>query len=226
MKPILVVIDDCPDIQRLIKETLKDTFEVYPFTTAEETLIKLNTLNPAIIISDIMLPGMNGYELCSHLQENEKFRKIPFVILSTKSGSSARSMGYKLGAVNYIQKPFEPSEIKAIVKSLVRHDEFNLSTPDEDAIIEKKGFVLNRLEVKTEFNGKEIKATRSEQIILTSLVKNFGALCTRESLLEQLESTSNSRILDTHIRTLRNYIDSYPLKITTIYGKGYKIEDV
>ncbi len=227
MRKKLLIVDDNADILHLLEMTFRDKFEVFSFLSAEEALIQISRTKPNLIISDIILPGMNGYEFCSHLQEHEDWRALPFVLLSSKSGSNARSTGYKLGAVSYLEKPFDPSEIAALVESILRRDELTQPGVSISTTIERESLKMDILRNTCVYEGEAIKLTKSEMLLLSELLRNFEIVCSRLSLVEILESDAcGDRILDTHIKSLRGKLRFTEFQISTVYGKGYKIEKV
>ena len=227
MKRKILIVDDHADILNLLEAVLKSKFEVFSFISAEEALVRISEINPDLVVSDIVLPGMNGYEFCSHLQGHDDWKALPLILLSSKSGSNARSTGYKLGAIHYLEKPFDPSEILALVESILRRDELVRPKGLTSIILERENLKMDILRSTCTYAGRAIKLTKSEMLILSKLLRNFEIVCSRLSLVEAIESEAfNDRILDTYVKSLRKKLEFTELQISTIYGKGYKIEKV
>lgn len=220
MKKILVV-DDNPDMRRLVDETLKKSYDLKLVGTGKECLSEVQSFSPDLIILDIMLPDMDGYNIASELKLKEKSKSIPIIMLSAKIGSSSRSIGYKLGAINYVEKPFEPYELLVIVDGVFS----NLNNERGEVIsLEDLHIDLSRQEVKVE--GSVISLTTSEFKILMTLAQNQGEVVKRNKMLELIKFEGhevNERIVDTHISTIRKKIKRSELSIKSVYSEGYRL---
>ncbi|MDC0254605.1 response regulator transcription factor [Bacteriovoracales bacterium] len=220
MKKILVV-DDNPDMRRLVHETLKKSYDLKLVGTGKECLFEVQSFSPDLIILDIMLPDMDGYNIASELKLKEKSKSIPIIMLSAKVGSSSRSIGYKLGAINYVEKPFEPYELLVIVDGVFS----NLNNERGEVIsLEDLHIDLSRQEVKVE--GSVISLTTSEFKILMTLAQNQGEVVKRNKMLELIKFEGhevNERIVDTHISTIRKKIKRSELSIKSVYSEGYRL---
>ena len=220
MKKILVV-DDNPDIRRLVSETLKKSYEVKLESTGKGCLDEIQNFSPDLLILDIMLPDMDGYNIASELKLKEHSKNIPIIFLSAKVGSPSRSIGYKLGAINYIEKPFEPYELSVIVDGV-----FSNLTGERGEIIslENLQIDLSRQEVKV--GGIQVSLTSSEFKILTTLAQNKGDVVKRNMILELIKIEGhdvNERIVDTHISTIRKKIKKSEFSIKSVYSEGYRL---
>ena len=220
MKKILVV-DDNPDMRRLVHETLKKSYDLKLVGTGKECLVEVQSFSPDLIILDIMLPDMDGYNIASELKLKDKSKSIPIIMLSAKIGSSSRSIGYKLGAINYVEKPFEPYELLVIVDGVFS----NLNNERGEVIsLEDLHIDLSRQEVKVE--GSVISLTTSEFKILMTLAQNQGEVVKRNKMLELIKFEGhevNERIVDTHISTIRKKIKRSELSIKSVYSEGYRL---
>ena len=220
MKKILVV-DDNPDMRRLVHETLKKSYDLKLVGTGKECLSEVQSFSPDLIILDIMLPDMDGYNIASELKLKEKSKSIPIIMLSAKIGSSSRSIGYKLGAINYVEKPFEPYELLVIVDGVFS----NLNNERGEVIsLDDLHIDLSRQEVKVE--GNVISLTTSEFKILMTLAQNQGEVVKRNKMLELIKFEGhevNERIVDTHISTIRKKIKRSELSIKSVYSEGYRL---
>ena len=119
MKNTILLVDDCEDTRTLVTKILDPQFNIVTSSTAEEGLNKAWELKPDLIILDIMLDDASGYELCSQIKSMEELKNTPIIFISSKTGSNSRVTGYKLGAVHYIEKPFETEELRAIITTVI-----------------------------------------------------------------------------------------------------------
>ena len=178
---------------------------------------------PDLIILDLMLPGLNGYEVCKRLKET--IPEIPIVMLTAKSQESDVVTGLDLGADDYITKPFSILELLARINALLRRSNSNTSIPD---VFHFGNTEIHFKKYEAYKNGKSLHLSPREFEILRLLLERKGEIVTREDLLNQVwgyESIPYTRTIDAHIATLRKKIEERPDKpalIITVHGKGYK----
>ena len=178
---------------------------------------------PNLIILDLMLPGINGYEVCKKLKESNP--EIPIVMLTAKSQESDIITGLDLGADDYITKPFSILELLARINAMLRRSGTNSTIPD---LFQFGNIEINFCKYEASKNGKTLKLSPREYEILRYLVEKKGEVVTRDDLLNQVwgyESFPYTRTIDAHIATLRKKIEDRPEEpemIITIHGKGYK----
>ncbi|SFN05464.1 response regulator [Thermodesulforhabdus norvegica] len=221
----IFVVDDEPDLCDLVKLHLeKSDFRVKTFLSATSLLNALQTELPDLIILDLMLPDMDGMDLCRILRKNERTARVPIIMLTARGEVSDRVLGLELGADDYVTKPFSPREIVARVRAVLRR----LEQSDEEEILQI-GDVLSisprRFEVLVE--GRKVSLTPTEFRILTVLARRKGWVFTREQLLENLwggEKIVVDRTIDVHIKNLREKLGKAGKLIKSIRGVGYKIE--
>lgn len=226
---ILVVDDEC-EIADLVSLYLEnENFIVYKFYTAEEALNCIENEKLDMAVLDVMMPGMNGFELCRKIREKYHY---PVIMLTAKGEEVDKITGLTLGADDYITKPFRPLELVARVKAqLRRYKRYNVKTEPEENIIAVSGLVLNIKTHECILNEKTLSLTPTEFSILRILCQQKGNVVSAEELFHQIWkeayfSKSNNTIT-VHIRHLREKMgDSFenPQYIKTVWGCGYKIE--
>jgi len=178
---------------------------------------------PDLIILDLMLPGINGYEVCKKLKESNP--EIPIVMLTAKSQESDIITGLDLGADDYITKPFSILELIARINAMLRRSGTNSTIPD---LFQFRNIEINFRKYEAFKDGKTLKMSPREYEILHYLLERKGEVVTRDDLLNQVwgyESFPYTRTIDAHIATLRKKIEERPEEpemIITIHGKGYK----
>ncbi|MCX7916827.1 MAG: response regulator transcription factor [bacterium] len=219
----VAVIEDEKDILNLISMHLKKSnFNVREFQNGKEFLVYLNKEKPDIIILDLMLPDIDGLEICKYLKKDAKFSNIPIIILTAKGEEIDKILGLELGADDYITKPFSVKELIARVKAILRRYEVKSN------IIEIGGIVkvdLDKYEVYVK--GEKINLTTTEFNILKILLSKKGWVFSRDKILEELwqgEKAVIDRTVDVHIKKLREKLKEGGKFIVNVRGVGYKIE--
>ena len=222
LKSKILIVDDCDDMRILIKKSLGDAYILEEAATSDEAMTKAFEFSPELIILDIMLPGSSGYEICSQLKSKEEFKNTPIIFLSSKSGSNSRITGYKLGAIHYIEKPFEPEELREVITSILK----NVSSIDTSEVQSFEDIVLNIPSQEVMVTGEKIHFTSSEFKIIHLLLKNKNRVLSREKILNHIAPgnfSANDRMIDTYISALRRKIKPSHYTIKSVYGEGYKI---
>lgn len=225
----ILIAEDDKDIIELLRLYLeKDGYELILATNGEEAFQKLLQNKISLAILDIMMPKMNGYELTKKIRE---ISKIPILILSARNQDSEKILGLDLGADDYLTKPFNPLEVLARVKSLLRRSyEFKVNDSEEDNIVTIGEITLNyedRIVIK---NGVEVQLTATEYKILALLMQNPGRVFTKAQIYkfingEYYQSDDNSLMV--HISRIREKVEpdpKNPIYVKTIRGLGYKFE--
>ncbi len=230
MANLIVIIDDEEDILNLVSLHLKKSgFEVKEFLYPDKFFKFIKKRIPDLIILDLMLPDVDGIEICKQLKSSSEFFDIPIIMLTARASEADVVVGLELGADDYITKPFSPRELVARVKVVLRRKNMN-----KKDITEKKTIKIgNILKIDTEkyevFVRKEkIDLTITEFKILTILAKSKGRVFSRNLLLELLWGRDKiviDRTIDTHIRNIRKKLGNAEYLIKNIRGVGYKIEE-
>jgi len=223
---LIAVVDDEEDILELISTNLeKAGYKPKKFTNTKDFLKFIEKQKPELIILDIMLPDMDGYEVCKYLKSQEKYSSIPIIMLSAKSEEIDKVVGLELGADDYMTKPFSPRELIARIKAVLRRQENKDKTKTR-----KIGNIvlidLDKYEVFVE--GKKVDLTTTEFRILEILSSRKGVVYSREKILDHLwglEKAVLDRTIDVHINNLREKLGKAGQLIKNIRGVGYKIED-
>lgn len=225
----VMVVDDEKHIAELIKFTLeKEGHELICLYDGGEVVSQALQANPDVIILDIMLPGMDGLEICRQLRKIEKLGDISIIMLTAKDSELDKVVGLELGADDYITKPFSPRELVARVKARVRKK----SAPSQD----KDEIVLGDLVIKPSryqvlVRGAEVNLTVKEFELLKILSNSPGKVFTRDFLLDTIwgiDYPSDTRTVDVHIRHLRLKIEENPAEpcyIETVRGLGYRFRE-
>lgn len=231
--PQILVVDDETYIVELVKFNLEK--EGYRVLVAYDGIAALNIARiqkPDLIILDIMLPNLDGLEVCRNIKHDPELKAIPIVMLTAKGEEVDTIIGLEMGADDYIKKPFSPRELVARVKARLRA----LKILEAEKALGIKAYVFKDLTVVPEkyqaFLGEEkLELTPKEFDLLRLMASNQGKVYTREALLEKVwgyEYSGDTRTVDVHIRHLRQKLkddSNYPNYIETVRGVGYKFVD-
>ena len=225
MSRILIVEDEL-DLANIIKDYLvKELYEVEICTEGDKAIEIFDKFKPSLVILDLMLPGMNGYEICQNIRIKST---IPILILSAKIDEFDKVKGLNLGADDYITKPFRPRELLARVSAQLRRSQvFN---KDNLEIIDIENIRVYTKEYKVEKNGRDLDLSRNEFELLVFLSKNPRQVFSREQLYERIwgfDSYGDLNTVTVTINRLRQKIEDNPKNpkyILTVWGVGYKFE--
>lgn len=219
----VLIIDDDEKLVKLLKTYFeKEEFIVLTADNGLDGLRILQERNPDIIILDLMLPGMDGWEVCRKARRNSD---VPILMLTARDEESDRLIGLEIGADDYVTKPFSPKEVVARVKAILRRT--NKTTVRTEPI-RAGGLVIDLAGHQVARDGKFIDLTPTEFKILELLVSNPGRVYSRLQLVEQIQGDSfegYERTVDVHIKNLRRKMEENlkePQYIQTVYGIGYK----
>ncbi len=222
MVQILIVEDDSDIAESLQYNFRREGFSPIVAESGEKGLrLALNDKNPpAIIILDLMLPGMSGLELCRRLRRETLTEKTPIIMLTAKASESDKIAGLDLGADDYIVKPFSVKEVVARVRAVLRRS--------TDSVLEKYAdgnLSIDFADMRVVCCETDVKLTRKEFSLLVHLVRNSGRVATRQQLLDSVWGYSyfgDTRTLDVHIRRLRQKLGDCGGCIETVVGVGYR----
>ena len=221
-RPILIIEDD-PDIAESLRYNLeRDGLKTRSAETGEKGLsAALDAQNPpALIILDLMLPGMSGTELCRRLRREPATRRTPIIMLTARTSEADRVAGLDLGADDYITKPFSVRELMARVRAVLRRVDAASSARYEDSRL-----TIDFAEMRVVCDGESVKLTRKEFSLLATLARSAGRVATRQQLLDNVwgyEYFGDTRTLDVHIRRLRQKLGACDDAIETVVGVGYR----
>jgi DNA-binding response OmpR family regulator len=219
----IVIVEDDEDIADSIRYNLdREGFRVRVAPSGEEALTLILDRPPNLILLDLNLPHMSGFEICRRLRAEVATARVPILILTARTGEADKVLGLNLGADDYITKPFSMRELLARVNAVLRRvDGVEQSRPiynDGVLMIDPSAFNVVCL-------GRDIRLTRKEFALLEELARNHGRVMTREALLDRvwgLAYYGDSRTLDVHIRRLRQKLGD-PALIETVTGVGYRL---
>lgn len=217
----ILIVEDNKEISELLADFLKkEGFTVSVASTGEEALTKFGKYGAKIVLLDIMLPGMDGYAVCSEIRANSN---VPIFILSAKTDKNDKLNGLILGADDYIEKPYDIDLLIAKIKGLFARryssDELTLGN-----------ITINKVDYKVYKDGEEVEMTIKEYELMLLLAENEGKVLTKEFLFNRIwgfDSDSEQQTLTVHITRLRQKIEDDPKdpkRILTVWGKGYKFE--
>ena len=225
-KTKIAVIEDEADILEVIDYNLsKEGFDVCSALNGEEGLALVKKEGPDLVLLDLMLPGLDGIEICRTLKADHSTRSIPIIMVTAKGEESDIVLGLGMGADDYVVKPFRPRELMARIRSVLRRGNF-IEEGEAVVSIDELVIDINRHEVKLE--GKIIVLTAMEFKLLHVLASNPGRVFTRENLLNHVSSDDTfiiDRNIDVHIRSIRKKLDKHRELIETIHRVGYRFHD-
>jgi len=217
------VVDDEPDAIELIKFNLKAAgYEVITASDGEEALKKARSMLPDLVILDLMLPEVDGLEVCKILRRDQRVSATPILMLTAKAAEIDRVIGLELGADDYVTKPFSPRELVLRVKRLLRTEPTN-NTKEDEIILKELRLDVPRHEATV--NGRSVDLTATEFKLLTVLARRRGRVQSREQLLHDVWEYDNlidTRTVDTHMRRLREKLGIAAKYLDTVRGVGYR----
>lgn len=218
----ILVVDDDPNIRELVALFLRDEgFDIYEASDGVEALSKLETIKVDMVIFDVMMPNMDGWELCSELR---RYYDLPLLMLTVNGETRQKVKGFQLGTDDYLVKPFDPLELVARVNALLKRYQTIASKT-----IQIGELFMNRKTYEVIVGGESITLPLKEFELLFKLASYPGKTFSRDLLIEDIwgyDFEGNERTLDVHINRLRERFPKkdYSFKITTIRGLGYRIE--
>ena len=229
MKDVILVVEDETNIRNNIEEFLQaENFDTLAAKDGEEAIAVFEEKKPDLVILDLMLPKVDGLEVCKHIRRDSD---VPIIMVTARDEEIDKLLGLELGADDYITKPFSLRELKARIKAVLRRTKSGSVKNNADEVLTFGTLEvdMDRREVKQQ--GKIIELTPSEYAILITLCQNIGRPYSRLQLLNATLGESYAgyeRAIDTHVSNLRKKIEPNPQKpiyILTVYGLGYKFGD-
>ena len=226
MKTKILLVDDDPNIRQLVNLYLeKEGFEVEMADRGDTAVEKLKTFAPNLILLDLMLPGMDGWQVC---REVRKTSNVPIIMLTAKDETFDKVLGLELGADDYMVKPFDTKELVARIKAVLRR--FQNADAPASKELSFPGLTINIGQYTVTYMGKELEMPPKELELLYFLASHPGMVFTREQLLEQVwgyDYFGDSRTVDVHVKRLREKLtdgEKMGWQIKTVWGVGYKFE--
>lgn len=223
-QPLIAIVDDEGDIAELIELGLtKAGFKCRWFDTGALFLKAVQSGKiPQVVILDLMLPDMDGFDICKQLRNNKDTAQLPIIMLTAKTDEVDKVLGLELGADDYVTKPFSTKELVSRVKAQLRRQSMG-QEPTKNPLL--PGFILDAEKYELSINGKKIELTTTEFKLLNSLTSRPGVVFSRDKLLEFLWGTEKiviDRTIDVHIKHIREKLGEHGVCIQNIRGVGYK----
>ena len=219
----VILVEDDEDIADSIRYNLeREGFRVRLATTGEDALNLILDRPPNLILLDLNLPHMNGFELCRRLRAESTTTRVPILMLTARADEADKVLGLNMGADDYITKPFSMRELVARVNAALRRAE-GLET--DRPVFDDGSLRIDPATFSVSYSGRDVRMTRKEFALLSELARNQGRVLTREILLDRVWGVtyySDSRTLDVHIRRLRQKLGD-PSVIETVTGIGYRL---
>jgi two-component system alkaline phosphatase synthesis response regulator PhoP len=223
----ILLVDDEEDILEFLKYNLeRENFEVLPSTNGKDAL-KLMTQNPDLIVLDIMMPEMDGFELYELIKKNKEYEDIPVIFLTAKSGETDEIKGLNLGASDYIQKPISPKKLIARIKSNLRKTTGDGKKAENSSELKTGPLIIDVDRFVVMIDGKQKFFPRKEFQLLHFLASHSGKVVNRETLLKEIWGNDVfvvDRTIDVHIRKIREKLGKYSELIETVKGIGYRFK--
>ena len=225
MKETILIVEDEKDIVKMLEYNLKkEGYKVLVADDGEEAIEDANAKHPDLILLDLMLPGLDGLEVCKELKKERKTKSIPVIMLTAKAQESDKVVGLELGADDYVTKPFSPRELIARIKAVLRRGKEDLP---EVIKIGDLGLDFSKIEVTVK--DKPVELTAKEFELLKTLIQAKGRVLSRDYLLDNVWGFNHAieiqtRTVDVHIRTLRMKLKSAAKYIITVKNYGYRFE--
>ncbi|WP_026510361.1 response regulator transcription factor [Butyrivibrio sp. LC3010] len=218
----ILVVDDESRMRKLVRDFLvKNNFEVIEAEDGQKAVdIFFEEKDIALIILDVMMPKMDGWQVCREIRE---YSKVPIIMLTAKTEERDELQGFELGVDEYIGKPFSPKILVARVEAILRRT----AQGSSEDIIEAGGIVINKAAHIVTIDGKEIELSFKEFELLTYFIENKGLALSREKILNNVwnyDYFGDARTIDTHVKKLRGKMGDKGDLIKTIWGMGYKFE--
>ena len=227
-KQRILIVDDDNNIAELISLYLtKECFDTKIVNDGESAISAVETFAPDLMLLDLMLPGIDGYQVCREVRSHST---LPIIMLSAKGEVFDKVLGLELGADDYMEKPFDSKELVARVKAVLRR--YQTASPvgktDDIKCVEYPELTINQTNYSVVYKGEQIEMPPKELELLYFLASSPNHVFTREQLLDQIwgyEYAGDTRTVDVHIKRLREKIrDTDHWRISTIWGIGYKFE--
>ena len=218
----VLVVDDESRMRKLVRDFLvKQDYEVVEAEDGEDALNKFyEQKDIALVILDVMMPKINGWDVCREIRDNSK---VPIIMLTAKGEESDELQGFSIGADEYISKPFSPKILVARVEAILRR-----TGKSEEEVIEIGGISIDKLGHQVLVDGRELELSYKEFELLAYFMENRGIALSREKILNSVwnyDYFGDARTIDTHVKKLRSKMGAKGELIKTIWGMGYKFEE-
>lgn len=226
MAPRIVIIEDEQDIVELVRYNFrKEGFELQSFGRGKDGLEYLRRSSADLVLIDILLPDLDGFEICKHLRADERLRSVPVIFLTARGEEIDRVLGLEIGGDDYVVKPFSPRELVARVKAVLRRQERPF---EKTEVVEAAGLRLDSRTQEVTVRGQPVVLSTLEFKLLHFLASHPRRIFSRDRLLDEVwgrDRFVTPRTVDVHIRRLREKIEAQPDKpqyLQTVRGSGYR----
>ncbi len=226
MGPDVLVVEDEPDIRTLIVHHLeRDGFRCRAVASGAEALQRVRAATPDLVVLDLMLPGMDGLEVCRRLRADPGSARVPIIMLTAKADEVDRVLGLEMGADDYVVKPFSPKELVARVRAVLRR----ARPPATEQVLSGGAITLDAARHHVTVGGAPVELTPKEFELLQALLESAGRVLSREHLLNTVWGYARadeieSRTVDVHVRRLRAKLGDESRRIATVKSIGYRFE--
>jgi DNA-binding response OmpR family regulator len=225
--PLLLVIEDDQNLSKLLEYNLaRAGLKCHLSSSGEDGLEQLKANNFDLVLLDIMLPGISGFEVCRIIRQNQLHKDIPIIMLTAKGEEIDRILGFELGVDDYVVKPFSPRELTLRIRAILNRERRKAGKIQE--VLKVAGLEIDLTRHLVTLDGRELVLTLMEFKLLVALIKRKGEAQTREMLLSDVwnvDKTLNTRTIDTHITRIREKLGNIGSMIKTVRGLGYKLEE-
>ena len=227
MKETILIVEDEKDIAKMLEYNLKkEGFKIFSVHDGEDALDYAQGKQPDLVILDLMLPGIDGLEVCKTLKKERKTAGIPIIMLTAKSQESDKVVGLELGADDYMTKPFSPRELIARIKAVLRRINEKNKLPE---VLRIGDLSIDFSKISVCVKDKPVELTAKEFELLKTLIGVKGRVLSRDYLLDNIWGFDHAieiqtRTVDVHIRTLRKKIKSEAKRIITVKNYGYRFD--
>lgn len=222
-KTYILIVEDDHDILQLLSYNLQTAgFDVATAQDGYEALESVKQHPPDLILLDLMIPGIDGFEVCKELKRNGTFKHIPVIMLTARGEEIDRIVGLELGADDYVVKPFSPRELILRIRAVLRR---SFQEEPESLLWQQEGFQVDFQAHKVLIDGVDVALTATEFKLLAELIKSRGKVLTRDHLLDSVwgyQFEGYARTVDTHVRRLRQKLEGYSRWVETVRGVGYR----
>ena len=222
----ILVVEDDTDILRLLAYHLRAAgYEVLSCEEGYSALATARQRLPDLVVLDLMIPGLDGFEVCKELKRSPETRNIPVIMLTARGEEVDRIVGLELGADDYVVKPFSPRELMLRVRAILRRSTVE---PAAESFWEDEGLRIDFEAHKATIDGEEVDLTATEFKLLVELIRSRGKVQTRDQLLEKVwgyQFEGYARTVDTHVRRLRQKLGKHSHRVETVRGVGYRLRD-
>ena len=223
-KKKILIVDDSKDIREALVEIFAADYEMHEVVDGQAAIDSVESIQPDLILLDIMMPRMDGFQTCLRLRQMDVTRTIPIIFLTTKNEPQTETFGLELGADDFVHKPFNPDVLRARVKKRLDSGAVAPKATGEQTKLDDYTIQWERQEIL--HGDVRISLTTKELGLLRLFVQNEGKVLSREVILDRVwsETYITDRTIDSHVKELRKKIPPLVSKLKTVYGAGYRLD--